>query len=75
MKTAKWLNSIITKYMDRKYIMVRPTYEFIQIARLINKSKVLVSLDVENLFINIPVEETIEIIFDKVYFAFHVPRD
>ena len=78
-ETAKWLNSIITKYMDRKY-MVESTYEFIQIARSINKPKMLASLDVENLFTNVPVEETIEIILDKVYnhheiLPPNVPRD
>ena len=60
--------------------MVESTYEFIQIARSINKPKMLASLDVENLFTNVPVEETIEIILDKVYnhheiLPPNVPRD
>ena len=63
---AKWLNSLITSYMPKKH-MIDSTYEFIQIARTINKPKFLASLDVESLFTNVPVIETIRIILDNIY--------
>ena len=46
--------------------MIGSTFEFIQISEPINKPKLLASLDAENLFTNIPVQKTIEIILDKV---------
>ena len=53
--------------------MIETTFEFIQIARTINKPKLLASLDVESLFANVPVKETIEIIIDSIYEQAHIP--
>ena len=47
--------------------MVESTNEFIQIARSINKLEIRTSRDVKNVFTNVPVEEIIEIILEKVY--------
>ena len=60
------INSIITPYMPKKY-MIESTFEFIQITKTIRKPKCFVSLDVENLFTNVPVLQTIEIILENVY--------
>ena len=65
-QTAKWLNSIITKYMNKRY-MIESTHEFITISKSIENPKMLASLDVESLFTNIPVNETIDIIIHEVY--------
>ena len=44
------------------------TYEFLDIIRAIETSRgVMVSLDVESLFTNVPVEDTIQIVIDNVY--------
>jgi len=64
--TAKYLNSVITPYMNKHY-MIESTYEFIQIARTTESPKCLASLDVVSLFTNVPVKETIKIILDAVY--------
>ena len=41
--------------------------QLMNLFRLVNMPKMLASLDVENIFTNVPVEETIEIMIDKVY--------
>ena len=64
--TAKELNALITKYLPKKY-MVESTYEFIEISKSIKMPKLLASLDVDNLFTNVPVTETIEIILENTY--------
>ena len=64
--TAKWLNSMITKYMNKRY-MIESTYEFITISKFIENPETVASLDVESLFTNIPVNETTEIIVHEVY--------
>jgi hypothetical protein len=63
---AKELNSVIVRYMPKKY-MVDSTYEFVEICRSIDNPKFLASLDVESLFTNVPVLETIDIILSNVY--------
>ena len=47
--------------------MVNSTYEFIRLSQTINSPKMLASLDVESLFTNVPVIETIKIICDAAY--------
>ena len=64
--TAKWLNSMITKYMNKRY-MIESTYEFITISKFIENPETVASLDVESLFTNIPVNKTTEIIVHEVY--------
>ena len=63
---AKQLNTTITPYMNKNH-MIESTHEFIQIARTVTEPKLLASLDVESLFTNVPVDETIEIIIENVY--------
>ena len=71
-ETAKWLNFIITKYMNQEY-KISSTYEYIELIKTCKNPKMLASLDVENLFTNVPVTETIEIICNKVYNHSDIP--
>ena len=52
--------------MPQKYI-INSTYEFLQIAKTRKNAKMMASLDVESLFSNVPVGETIDIILSYVY--------
>ena len=64
---SKYLNSIITKYMPQKRV-VNSTNEFIELCKSAEVTpKFLASLDVESLFTNVPVTDTINIILDNVY--------
>ena len=63
---AKTINDIITPYMPQKYI-INSTYEFLQIAKTKKNAKMMASLDVDSLFSNVPVSETIDIILSYVY--------
>ena len=63
---TKTLCNIISPYMSRNF-MINSTYEFLEIARGTENVKLLASFDVENLFTNVPVEETIDIIIECVY--------
>ena len=63
---AKHLNSIITPYIPAKYI-INSTDDFLQIRRVLQPHGIIASLDVESLFTNVPVLDTIEIICDAIY--------
>ena len=63
---SKTLNSIISKFLPTKY-MVRSTAEFMELSRTVKSPRFLASLDVENLFTNVPVDATIEIILKNCY--------
>ena len=64
---AKTLNKLILPYIPNKYA-ISSTDEFIQtIQSNQNNNGILASLDVENLFTNVPVESTIDIILNYVY--------
>ena len=63
---AKKLNDLLSPYMPCKY-MIKSTQEFITVTNSLCSTGRLASLDVENLFTNVPVSETINIIADNVY--------
>jgi hypothetical protein len=63
---AKSLNATLQKYLPKEF-MVESTHEFINIIKSVNNAPMIASLDVESLFTNIPVKETIEIILENVY--------
>ena len=63
---AKWMNSLITPYMPQKFT-INSTNDFIKIAQTVKDPNFLAFLDVESVFTNVPVEETIEIIVQNVY--------
>ena len=72
---AKTLNNIITPYVPGAY-MLESTNQFID---LLNSSECLgltASLDVESLFTNVPIDDTIEIIIHNVYNhpTLHAPK-
>ena len=63
---AKTINQILTPYVPMKHC-VRSSLEFLDLLRKTPKTGTIASIDVENLFTNVPVDETIDIILDKVY--------
>lgn len=63
---SKQINTLISKYMPREY-SVSSTKAFIDIIRTNDPTNTMASLDVENLFTNVPVSKTIDIILDYVY--------
>lgn len=60
------LKEIITPYMPTKY-MINSTSEFIDITKNVTEPGLLASLDVCNLFTNVPVNETIDIIINCMF--------
>ena len=64
---------IITPYLPSKYY-IKSTDELIQVLHTLkpNNGK-LTSLDVKNLFTNVPVNETIDIIIDNFYYNPSLP--
>lgn len=65
-RTAKEINKIITPYLSAKY-QPASTNQFIDILKCTETKGFLASLDVESLFTNVPVQETIKIICDAAY--------
>ncbi|XP_076045746.1 uncharacterized protein LOC143027986 [Oratosquilla oratoria] len=63
---AKQLNDLITPYIPTLHTL-RSTDEFVDILRNTAPQGMLASLDVESLFSNLPVEETIQIILQNVF--------
>ena len=64
--TAKQLNNIITPYLPAKY-QVNSTDDFISILHTIRPSGIIASFDVDSLFTNVTVTETIDIICHNFY--------
>lgn len=69
---AKRLNTLLQPYLPTGHNL-RSTEEFIDLLRGRQPSGILASIDVESLFTNVPVEETISIILDKVYNSSTLP--
>ena len=67
-QVAKELNAIIVKYMPGQYT-VQSTSEFLSLVQHQHfpSTSILASLDVESLFTNVPVVETVNIILQYVY--------
>ena len=65
-KIAKTLNNILTPFIPTGYSL-KSSVEFIDILRTTEPDEDISSLDVESLFTNVPVLETIEIILNNVY--------
>ncbi len=68
-KTAKYLNRILTEYITENDCIIKDTFDFVnRVSKLkTNTTERKVSFDVESLFTNIPTEETINIILNRVY--------
>ena len=68
-KLSKWLVKILTPFSINEYSL-KNSYHFAEViadSQLDLKDSVLVSYDVESLFTNIPVTETINIIINEIY--------
>ena len=65
-ETAKKLDDIIKPYIPAKY-MLKSRDEFINIIQTTKPDNAPSSLDVESLFTNVPIRETINIILREVY--------
>ena len=67
-KLAKFLDTIIKPYISDKH-MRRSSYEFLEKLQEINlnSNQVMVSFDVKSLFTNVPLQETIDLISNKIY--------
>ena len=63
---AKNINTIINPYIPNNYTL-KSTNEFIDLLNANNCIGLTASLDVESLFTNVPVNETIKIIIQQVY--------
>ena len=64
---TKTIKQLITPYLPSKY-NTKSTHELIQILHTLKSNNViLASLDVENLFTNVPVNKTIDIILNNIY--------
>ena len=65
-KLAKKLNSLLKPYIPAKH-SINSSDEFLDLLRIKKPQGEIVSIDVESLFTNVPVDDTIEIIIDEVY--------
>lgn len=65
-KVAKRLNTLLTPYVPDKYCL-KSSADFLQSIRNSSPEGNIASMDVENLFTNVPVRETIDMIIDRVY--------
>ena len=63
---AKEINKIIEPYLPTRYIL-KSTDELLDLIRIKQPTGILASLDVESLYTNVPIDETIEIILNKAY--------
>jgi uncharacterized protein (DUF1778 family) len=65
-RTAQELDALIKPYIPKKFSL-KSRGDFLEILRGRRPSGLLASLDVTNLFTNVPTEETLEIIANHVY--------
>ena len=65
-KIAKRLNTLLTPYVPDKYCLKSST-AFLEAIRDSRPVGTIASMDVESLFTNVPVQETIDMIIDRVY--------
>ena len=63
---AKTLNRTISPYIPKDYLL-RSTNDFIDLLQSSQSHGTIASLDVESLFTNVPINETIEIILQNTY--------
>ncbi|XP_068229086.1 uncharacterized protein [Palaemon carinicauda] len=63
---AKKLNTILTPYVPDQHC-VASSAEFLERIKDVRGEGVIASMDVESLFTNVPVDETIDLIADRVY--------
>ena len=67
MNSKKTIKQLISPYLPSRY-NIKSTGELIQVLHTIKQNNsILASLDVENLFINVPVNKTIDIFINNIY--------
>ena len=64
--TAKELNAMLTPYIPKGNTVTSPV-EFLDLLKTTGPGTDMATLDVENLFTNVPIDETIDYICEKVY--------
>jgi hypothetical protein len=65
---AKWLDEIIKPFVDESKYLLKDTFDFVNKVKLLNNTEVgMGSFDVESLFTNVPLEETIDILISKIF--------
>jgi predicted GIY-YIG superfamily endonuclease len=65
---AKYLDEILKPLTKNRDFMLKDTFDFVnRVSSINNSTKTMVSYDVESLFTNIPIKETIEIILNRVF--------
>ncbi|MGL4226872.1 MAG: reverse transcriptase domain-containing protein, partial [Rickettsia sp.] len=65
-KIAKFLVPLLSPLCNNKY-SIKNSFNFASTVRSLDSSKFMVSFDVENLFTNVPLAETIQIILDRLF--------
>ena len=73
-RLAKKLNQLLTPFVPAEFSLRSPT-QFIDILENKSSNGLIASLDVESLFTNVPVDETIELIIQEVYHTEKTPLD
>ena len=63
---AKILNRILTPYVPDRYIL-KLSADFLQLIAATSATGTMASLDVESLFINVPVDETLNLLLERIY--------
>ena len=68
-KTAKFLVKILTPLLDNSNVTLSDTFDFVnKISKTtISEDCIMISFDVESLFTNVPVKETIDIILARAF--------
>ena len=69
---AKRLNQIISQYIPNQYCL-KSSADFIDLLQTNKQEGIIASLDVESLFTNVPIDDTIQIIIQEVYNHEHLP--
>ena len=70
---AKKLNNILTPYIPSDF-SIKSSIDFLDIVRRTPTDGIIASMDVESLFTNVPVDETISLILNKVYHDDSTPK-
>ena len=70
---AKKLNNLLTPYIPNKF-SIKSSIDFLDIVKRTPTDGLIASMDVESLFTNVPVDETIRLILEKVYHDDSTPK-
>jgi len=71
---AKFLSTLL-KPVSHNHLSVSNSYEFAELIRTQPANSIMVSFDIQSLFTNIPLKETIDIATQRLYDSQHRPSD